>query len=119
MVNLTSQKQEQDIRELVSNYRQKRMERRDWVQYAGPYFTDEEFVKTIECLLGGWLVLGERGIRFERKFKTWFDKSYGALTNSGSSANLLMISALKSKRLYDFKEGTKKLSPQWQGSRLH
>lgn len=112
MINLTSQKQQEEIAELVSKYRdRKEWNPGDWVQYAGPYFTDEEFIKTIECLLGGWLVLGEKGLRFERKFKKWFDKDYGALTNSGSSANLLMISALKSKRLYDFKEGTKIITP--------
>ena len=84
---------------------------KDWVHYAGPYFDEKEYVSAIECILGGWLVLGERGIEFERKFKKWFDKDYGVLTNSGSSANLLMISALKSKRLYDFKEGTKIITP--------
>lgn len=112
MVELTNNNQQLEISELVSKYRNKKeWQDGDWVQYAGPYFTDDEFIKTIECLLGGWLVLGEKGLRFERKFKTWFDKNYGVLTNSGSSANLLMISSLKSKRLYDFKEGTKIITP--------
>lgn len=83
----------------------------DWVQYAGSYFDDQEFIAGIECFLDGWLALGENGIRFERNFKTRLGKEYGALTNSGSSANLLMISALKSKRLYGFPEGTKIITP--------
>jgi CDP-6-deoxy-D-xylo-4-hexulose-3-dehydrase len=40
-----------------------------------------------------------------------FDKKFGLLTNSGSSSNLLMMSALKSKRFTDFPEGTKVLTP--------
>jgi len=83
----------------------------DTVQYAGPYFDEEEYVAGIESLLGGWLALGESGIRFERQLKGWFGKSYGSLTNSGSSANLLMVSALKSNKLHGFKEGTKVITP--------
>ena len=83
----------------------------DWVQYAGSYFDEQEFIAGIECLLDGWLALGENGIRFERNFKTRLGKEYGALTNSGSSANLLMVSALKSKRLYGFPERTKIITP--------
>lgn len=84
---------------------------KDWVQYSGSYFDDEEFIAGIECFLDGWLALGENGIRFERQFREKLGKQYGALTNSGSSANLLMISALKSKRLYGFEPGTKIITP--------
>ena len=84
---------------------------KDYVQYSGSYFDDEEFIAGIDCFLDGWLALGENGIRFERQFREKLGKQYGALTNSGSSANLLMISALKSKRLYGFKPGTKIITP--------
>jgi len=30
---------------------------KDWVQYAGPYFSSDEYVKSVETLLKGWLVL--------------------------------------------------------------
>jgi CDP-6-deoxy-D-xylo-4-hexulose-3-dehydrase len=83
----------------------------DYVQYSGSYFDEEEYIAGIECLLDGWLVLGENGIRFERQFRSKLGKDYGALTNSGSSANLLMISALKSKKLYNFPIGTKVITP--------
>ena len=39
------------------------------------------------------------------------DKKYGILTNSGSSSNLIMMSALTSKRLYNFPKGTKVITP--------
>lgn len=83
----------------------------DLVQYAGTYYSNEEFEVSIEALLNPWLALGGNGIRFERKFKSRLGKDYGALTNSGSSANLLMVSALKSKRLHALPEGTKVITP--------
>lgn len=82
-----------------------------WVQYAGNYFTDEEYVAAIDCLLDGWLALGENGFKFERLFRSHLGKEHGALTNSGSSANLLMVSALKSRKLFGFKPGTKIITP--------
>ena len=84
---------------------------KDWVQYAGPYFTSDEYVKSIDTLLKGWLVLGQQGLNFEYKFPRLLNKEYGILTNSGSSSNLIMMSALASKRLYGFKQGTKVITP--------
>ena len=84
---------------------------KDWIQYAGSYLTKDEYIAAIECLLDGWFALGENGIRFERQFKEKLGKQYGALTNSGSSANLLMVSALKSKKLYNLPIGTKVITP--------
>lgn len=103
------------IKELVSLKRnildKKWIAGKDWVQYAGTYFEDDEFIAGIESFLDGWLALGESGIRFEREFKSKLGKNFGALTNSGSSANLLMISALKSKNLFNLKPGTKIITP--------
>jgi len=83
----------------------------DTVKYAGPYFTAEEYVAAIEALLNGWLVLGQSGIKFENTFPKLFDKNFGILTNSGSSSNLIMMSAMTSKRLYNFSKGTKVITP--------
>jgi CDP-6-deoxy-D-xylo-4-hexulose-3-dehydrase len=103
------------IKELVSLKRnildKKWIAGKDWVQYAGTYFEDDEFIAGIESFLDGWLALGESGIRFEREFKSKLGKNFGALTNSGSSANLLMISSLKSKNLFNLKPGTKIITP--------
>ena len=83
----------------------------DTVKYAGPYFTAEEYVAAIEALLNGWLVLGQSGIKFENTFPKLFDKNFGILTNSGSSSNLIMMSAMTSKRLYNFPKGSKVITP--------
>ena len=83
----------------------------DWVKYSGPYFDDQEYTKVVSSLLDGWLVLGEDSNLFERKFPKYFGKEHGILTNSGSSANLLMMLAMTSKRLYNFPKGTKVITP--------
>jgi CDP-4-dehydro-6-deoxyglucose reductase, E1 len=84
---------------------------KDWVYYAGPYFDSDEYKRATESLLKGWLVLGSEGRNFEKRFSSLFGKELGILTNSGSSANLLMMSALASKNLLNFPKGTKVLTP--------
>ena len=84
---------------------------KDYVQYAGPFFDNNEILRAVNTLLDGWLVLGAEAYKAEKKLACMFDKKFGLLTNSGSSSNLLMMSALKSKRFTDFPEGTKVLTP--------
>ena len=84
---------------------------KDFVNYAGPYFSSDEYVAAAEALLNGWLVMGNKSLRFEQKFPKEFGKDRGVLTNSGSSANLLMMTAMKSKRGHNFPPGTKVLMP--------
>ena len=84
---------------------------KDWIHYAGPYYDSKEYCRAVETLLDGWLVLGKEGTRFENKFSKIFEKKYGILTNSGSSANLLMMLSLTSKKLYNLPKGTKVLTP--------
>ena len=84
---------------------------KDHVHYSGPYFNQDEIVRSVSTLLDGWLVLGAEAHRAEKKLASMFQKKYALLTNSGSSSNLLMMSALKSKRLTNFPAGTKVLTP--------
>ena len=83
---------------------------KDYVQYAGPFFDNNEILRAVNTLLDGWLVLGAEAYKAEKKLASMFDKKFGLLTNSGSSSNLLMMSALISKRFTDFPEGTKVLT---------
>jgi CDP-6-deoxy-D-xylo-4-hexulose-3-dehydrase len=84
---------------------------KDFVNYAGPHFNADEYVAAAEALLNGWLVMGDKSIKFEKEFPKQFGKTNGILTNSGSSSNLLMMSALTSKRGYNLPKGTKVLMP--------
>jgi len=106
---------QQKIKELIElkfkNNKKEWIPGHDWVLYAGSLFDENEYTAGIETFLDGWLALGEDGIRFENKFSQRLGKQFGALTNSGSSANLLMISALSSKRLYNLPKGSKIITP--------
>lgn len=84
---------------------------RDFVNYAGAYYDSREYIAGVESLLKGWLVMGDDGLKFERDFPRQFGKTHGILTNSGSSSNLLMMSALTSKRGHNFPKGTRVLMP--------
>jgi len=107
----------QEILKLVDEYISKKHSEKtweagkDWVQYAGPYFNSDEYVAAVKTLLGEWLVLGAEANKFETKFPKLFNKGYGLLTNSGSSANLLMMLALTSKRGLNLPKGTKVITP--------
>jgi CDP-6-deoxy-D-xylo-4-hexulose-3-dehydrase len=110
-VNIHKEHLRKNIETIVELKQKKWIPGKDWIQYSGSYLTKDEYISGVECLLDGWFALGENGVRFEREFKSKLGKQYGALTNSGSSANLLMISALKSKRLYNLPIGTKIITP--------
>ena len=107
----------ENILSLIAEYMEEKHSKKewtpnkDWVRYAGPYFSSDEFVKATESLLSEWLVLGADAMAFERKFPKLFGKEHGILTNSGSSSNLIMMSAMRSKRLYNFPEKTKVIVP--------
>jgi CDP-6-deoxy-D-xylo-4-hexulose-3-dehydrase len=84
---------------------------KDFVNYAGPHFNQDEFAAAVSTLLDGWLVMGDKCLEFERRFPKEFGKNHGILTNSGSSSNLLMMATLTSKRGFNLPKGTKVLMP--------
>lgn len=72
---------------------------KDTVFYSGPYWTEDEPIAAIEAFLTGrWLVSGEHVAKFQVQFGRKFGTKYNHMVNSGSSANLVMVAALK-KRL--------------------
>ena len=88
------------VEDYIDNYTEEEWSPGKWIKYAGPYFDASEYTNAIKSLLSGWLVLGAEATKFENVFPKKLGKNFGLLTNSGSSANLLMMSALKSKNLY-------------------
>lgn len=69
---------------------------KDTVYYSGPYWDLHEKVALLEAVLTGkWLSAGEHVNKFEDMFSKMFGFRYSVMVNSGSSANLIMISALK------------------------
>jgi CDP-6-deoxy-D-xylo-4-hexulose-3-dehydrase len=83
----------------------------DWISYSGPVFDSEEYVAAVEQLLSGWLIFGKNGRKFELEFPEHLGMKQGVLTNSGSSANLLMTAALGSKNLFNLPRGSKIITP--------
>ena len=66
------------------------------IYYSGPYWSGEELEAAVESLMGGkWLSSGENVYKFEKKFSRMFNQKYSVMVNSGSSANLVMIAAIK------------------------
>ena len=66
------------------------------VYYSGPYFDHREIQEALKAFLTGkWLVTGEAVGKFQWKFARKFGVKWAHMVNSGSSANLVMIAALK------------------------
>jgi len=107
----------EEILKLVEEYINEKHSKKEWVagkdlvQYAGPYFDSKEYVAAVKALLSEWLVIGTESVRLETRLPKRFGKKLGILTNSGSSSNLLMMSALTSKRGMNLGKGTKVITP--------
>jgi CDP-6-deoxy-D-xylo-4-hexulose-3-dehydrase len=108
----------QNILELVHEYITDKHEKEiwkpgdDWVSYSGPVFDEKEYLAAVQVLLSGWMIFGKQGRNFEVEFPKHLGKLHGALTNSGSSANLLMVAATKSRRFTkQLKDGDKIITP--------
>ena len=109
------------ILDLVKEYVQEKNNKdwkpgEDWLSYSGPVFDEKEYQAAITTLLSGWLIYGPEARKFELQFSQELGKAFGILTNSGSSANLLMTAALTSKDKYiqkkwNIKAGSKIITP--------
>ena len=77
------------------------------VYYAEANYSEEEINAVIEVLRNDRLALmcGKNVQRLESKVANIFNKEYGLMTNSGSSANLIGVQAL------NLKKGTKVITP--------
>jgi CDP-6-deoxy-D-xylo-4-hexulose-3-dehydrase len=71
------------------------------VNYAGRIFDQNELVNAVEASLDFWLTEGRYSEEFSEKIADFLGLEHVLLTNSGSSANLLALSALTSEKLGD------------------
>jgi len=66
------------------------------IYYSGPYWDNKETEAAIDSFLNGkWITAGEKVHKFESLFSKRFNTKYSHMVNSGSSANLILITALK------------------------
>ena len=66
---------------------------------AGRVFTEDEVEAAVSSTLDFWLTLGTEGEAFQKELAAFLGVRYSLLVNSGSSANLVAISALTSTKL--------------------
>lgn len=74
-----------------------------YIPVSGKSFDEQELLKLVDSSLDFWLTTGRYAAEFERRFADWIGVKYCLLVNSGSSANLLALSALTSSKLGDFR----------------
>lgn len=73
----------------------------DYIPPSGKLLGEEELLNMIDASLDMWLTAGRFNREFEKKFANYLGVKYALSTNSGSSANLLALSALTSHKLGD------------------
>jgi CDP-6-deoxy-D-xylo-4-hexulose-3-dehydrase len=69
------------------------------VPVSGRMFDAEELSSLVASSLEFWLTAGEYAVQFERQYARYLGVRHAMLCNSGSSANLLALSALTSPQL--------------------
>jgi CDP-6-deoxy-D-xylo-4-hexulose-3-dehydrase len=79
------------------------------VRLQGEIFGPQEEEAVLDCFRSGTFTMGRRVALFEQQFATYLGQRYGVMTNSGSSANLLLFSALLN--LHRLKRGDVVVTP--------
>ncbi len=101
-----------DILKLVEEYYRERFAGRPFdpqtgtVHYAGRVFDADELVKLVDASLDFFLTASRYSDRFEADFAEYFGLPTALIVNSGSSANLVALTALTSPKL-----GERRLKP--------
>ncbi|VVB57144.1 UDP-4-amino-4-deoxy-L-arabinose--oxoglutarate aminotransferase [uncultured archaeon] len=95
----------QEILDKVKQYYQLKHAKRPfepgktYIGYAGRVFDETEMMALADSGLDFWLTAGRFSALFESSFAKWYGRRSCYLVNSGSSANLLALSALGAKTL--------------------
>ena len=66
------------------------------IPLAIPQFGSDEVIESVESLISTWVTMGKKVRSFESQFKDYVGQKGALMVNSGSSANLLALSALSS-----------------------
>ncbi len=100
--NMDEKQAKEKIFELVTEYYNKyQREKKDFVpgdsiRYAGRLYDETELINGVDSVLEFWLTAGRYTAELESAIKSYLNIKYAALTNSGSSANLIAFMALTS-----------------------
>lgn len=101
MIKNMNSKLEADIKEYYKQKfaRKKFIPGKTYVPVSGKIFDQKEMIAMTEAVLDGWWTEGRFSNEFERKLSQKIGVKFCIPVNSGSSANLLAISALTSYKL--------------------
>lgn len=94
-----------DIESLVSHYASKKMIKDVFIPgetsipVSGKVLSEEDYISLVSASLDGWLTYGPYAEAFERDLAKYVGVRSAVLVNSGSSANLLALTALTSPKL--------------------
>ena len=86
---------------------EKNKEKLKKIRYSGPSFGKEEYTGIMDAIFSDWWSGGKYTFRAEEKLAEISERNSALLTNSGSSANLILMGGAK--ELY-FKDGDKILT---------
>jgi CDP-6-deoxy-D-xylo-4-hexulose-3-dehydrase len=116
MLEVQAKRSKEDVRDdimrLVREYHALAFASKDFVPDSSPVpvsgkvFDADELEHLVDSSLDFWLTTGRFAKAFERRFAQWFGMRHCLLVNSGSSANLVALSALTSSTL-----GERRLQP--------
>lgn len=69
---------------------------KDFVQYSGQWWDEDEMSLALNAFIkGSWITSGDNVDEFQKLFAQKYHVGFAHMVNSGSSANLVMVSALK------------------------
>ena len=80
---------------------------KDFIPVSGKSYNEKEVINLTQSSLDFWLTVRDLNKEFEGKLSKFLGIKYVLTTNSGSSSNLLAVSALTSPKL-----GEKRLLPE-------
>lgn len=102
---MTKDKERQAILDLVRGYAEKQIQDKPFapgqspIPPSGKVLGPQEFVNLVDAALDGWLTTGRFNEAFEARLAEYLGVRHVLTCNSGSSANLLAVSALTSPSL--------------------
>jgi CDP-6-deoxy-D-xylo-4-hexulose-3-dehydrase len=79
------------------------------ISLSAPAFDSKEAIRAIRTILSGWISQGPNVKNFENEFSRYIGRPIGVAVNSGSSANLLAILAVK--EVYGLYDGDEVIVP--------
>src|SRR5271166_6321927 len=106
-MNKTAQQLRAQILDLVKEYHELAFPAQSFdaattsIPCAGRVFDGDDIAHLVDSALDFWLTTGRYAAQFEREFAQYWGVRHAVLVNSGSSANLVALTALTSPKLGD------------------